>query len=300
MPAFSTHYIFALEMIEKLKEIADFKLNENAVFIGTQGPDIFFFHRALPWQKGKPLRKLGSALHRGEPADLLDRFYKYCNASSQPDVAKSYAFGFILHYALDRNCHPYVYYLQDKITEKNTDFHPNSAHNIIEHSIDSIMIKNHLGINQPRLFKTDKAINFTQDELFEISKEIAFAANISEEDARTAVTDTKNMQRLLFDESGRKEKIILVLEKAAAPFTGNFLLSSYFRTDDLEKAEKYVNINNDIWKSPFDCTIHNESFFDLFEFAKQDAAEMLLKWQSGTDGVKITNNLSFLTGVEVK
>ncbi len=31
MPAFSTHYIFALEMMEELKHIADFSLNENAV-----------------------------------------------------------------------------------------------------------------------------------------------------------------------------------------------------------------------------------------------------------------------------
>lgn len=300
MPAFSTHYIFALEMTEKLKEIAEFKMHENVVFIGAQGPDIFFFHRALPWQKGKPLRKLGSSLHRAKPALLLDRLYEYCNTSSQPDIAKSYAFGFILHYALDRNCHPYVYYLQNKITEKNKAFHPNSAHNIIEHSIDSIMLKNHLGISDPRCFETDKTLHFTQEELLEISREIAFAADISEEDARTAVTDMKHMQRLLFDKNGRKEKLISVLEKTAAPFTGNFLLSSYFRTDNLEKAEKYVNINNNIWKSPFDCAIHNESFFDLFEFSKKDAEEMLLKWQSGTNGATITNNLSFLTGVEVK
>jgi len=27
---------------------------------------------------------------------------------------------------------------------------------------------------------------------------------------------------------------------------------------------------------------------------------LLIKWQSGADGEEITNNLSFLTGVEVK
>ena len=101
MPAFSTHYIFALEMMEELKHIADFSLNENAVSAGTQGPDIFFFHRAFPWQPGKPLRKLGSALHRAKPARIMDRLYEYCASSRNPDIAKSYAFGFILHYALE-------------------------------------------------------------------------------------------------------------------------------------------------------------------------------------------------------
>ena len=37
MPAFSTHYIFAKEMMENLKEFADFEINENAVLIGAQG-----------------------------------------------------------------------------------------------------------------------------------------------------------------------------------------------------------------------------------------------------------------------
>ena len=53
MPAFSTHYIFAKELMERLKGTVDFTVCENAVYIGAQGPDIFFFHRALPWQRGK-------------------------------------------------------------------------------------------------------------------------------------------------------------------------------------------------------------------------------------------------------
>lgn len=300
MPAFASHYIFAMEMMETLKEISDFKLNDNAVLTGAQGPDIFFFHRALPWQSGKPLRKLGSALHRSNPAVLLDRLYEYCCKTQNADIAKSYALGFILHYSLDRNCHPFVYFLQNKITESNSRFNANSAHNIIEHSIDSIMINNRLGIEKPRLFETAKTIKLTAVELNETAQEIAFLTGISSYDSKTAVTDMKHMQHMLFDKSGKKEKIISVLEQAAAPFTNNFLLSSYFRTDDLEKAQKYVNIENRQWASPFDNKIHSSSFFDLFEKSKKDAEEMILKWQNGADGVKVTNNLSFLTGVEVK
>ena len=74
MPAFSTHYLFAKEMMEDLRRAADFPLNKDAVLIGTQGPDIFFFHRALPWQKGKTLRKAGSAMHRAKCGEILDCF----------------------------------------------------------------------------------------------------------------------------------------------------------------------------------------------------------------------------------
>ena len=94
MPAFCTHYILASEEMSNLHRIAaesGFKLCENAVYIGSQGPDIFFFHRTFPWQKGKPLRAAGSAMHRAKFGDILDRFADYIKASTEPDIAKSYA-----------------------------------------------------------------------------------------------------------------------------------------------------------------------------------------------------------------
>ena len=45
MPAFCTHYILASEEMSNLHRIAaesGFKLCENAVYIGSQGPDISF------------------------------------------------------------------------------------------------------------------------------------------------------------------------------------------------------------------------------------------------------------------
>ena len=72
------------------------------------------------------------------------------------------------------------------------------------------------------------------------------------------------------------------------------------RPRDLENAKKYGNINHEIWFSPFDSYEHNESFEDLFELAKQDAKIMIARFQAGDNTEEITNNISFLTGVEVK
>ena len=41
MPAYSTHYIFAKELKEKIENCVEFKLNDAALFIGTQGPTYF-------------------------------------------------------------------------------------------------------------------------------------------------------------------------------------------------------------------------------------------------------------------
>lgn len=60
MPAYSTHYLFAYELMDEVKKNVNFAIDEQAVYIGTQGPDIFYDHRILPWMCGKSLRKVGS------------------------------------------------------------------------------------------------------------------------------------------------------------------------------------------------------------------------------------------------
>ena len=306
MPAFSTHYIFAKELMERLKSTVDFTVCENAVYIGAQGPDIFFFHRALPWQRGKSLRGAGSALHRARPGDILDYFAKYLKGSKNPETAKSYAAGFIMHYALDRKCHPFVYYIQDLITDNNRALNPNSVHNTIELSLDSLLLSLKMGIEAPKAFETEKTFNCTQSEEAEIAEMLSFASaviapqSVTAQEVKTAIEDTKYAQRLLLDANGKKEKAMRTLESAAAPLTKNFKISSFLRTDDLENAKKYANINNGRWTSPFEDGKRRESFFELFEDAKDEAIDIINGFFGGASGGECTDNISFLTGVKVK
>ena len=53
MPAYCTHYIFACELLPALTELAGFDLNRDAVMLGTQGPDVFLFHRTQFPMKSK-------------------------------------------------------------------------------------------------------------------------------------------------------------------------------------------------------------------------------------------------------
>ncbi len=306
MPAFSTHYLFAKDIMEILRSEADFPLNEDAVFIGAQGPDIFFFHRALPWQKGKTLRKAGSAMHRARCGEILDRFMAYCASAGDNNIAKSYVYGFLLHYSLDRICHPYIYFVQNRITEKFPELNEHSVHNMIELSLDSVLLKEKERAERPKAYKTENMMNFTQKELEKVSEVLASAGEIvapyefTAQDATQAVRDTRAAQRLLTDGSGKKEKFLKRAERLFFPFTGNFRISAFLRTDDLEKAIKYVNINNRNWRSPFGGEMRNESFTQLFELAKTDAVKMIKRLNAGMSGAEITENISFLTGVKVQ
>lgn len=307
MPSYSTHCIFAREMLPQLYTAIDFDLNEEALMTGTQGPDIFFFHRVFPWMPGKPLRKTGSELHRSKPADILENMRDYCNnISKQKDIATSYIYGFIMHYALDRLCHPYVYCLQNKIVEKNPLTNPHTAHNTVEFSMDTYLLNKRYGIAEPALFDTACTVCEDEKVLAEIGRLYNYVVprvlgiEIDESTAATAIKDMKRVQSATFDATGLKRKFLNAAEFMIAPFSKNYKFSAMLRPRDLEKAKKYGNIDNRNWQSPFDNSYHNESFEDLFEIAKEDAKKLIAEFSSGADLYKATNNLSFLTGVEVK
>ena len=68
------------------------------------------------------------------------------------------------------------------------------------------MLSLHLDIEKPTLFETEHTIKITENELAEISDEIAFLADISYQDAKTAILDMKYMQRLLLDKNGKRKQ----------------------------------------------------------------------------------------------
>lgn len=306
MPAFSTHYIFAKEMMPWLKENSDFKIDDSAVFFGTQGPDILFFHRLFPWMIGKSLRGVGSILHRVQPSKLFDSMRDYIAVSGDKEIALSYAYGFMLHYALDRSCHPYVYSLQEKICRKNKRVNPFTAHNIIEFSMDAYLLNKRLNISNIAKFKTADAITITPALSDEIGKLLSYVIcditdkKVTQKQAATALYDTKYIQKISSDPTGVKRVIVSIFDAVTAPISHNLKFSAMMRPKDLEKAKKYGNIDRQIWKSPYSNETSDNSFEDLFELAMLDAKRMITDFQLGKDTREITNNISFLTGVEVK
>ncbi len=259
---------------------------------------------------GKSQRKAGSAMHRAKPSEIFDAFADYCSFSPNINIAKSYIYGFILHYALDRNCHPYVYSLQNRITEKNKKIHKSSAHNKIELSIDSYMLNSHFGCCTPSDFDTASIISTQPEIVEEISHLMSFSVSrttpyvVSEKEVSQSISDTKLCQKILRDNSGNLAPFLKVLENIFAPLIKNFKISVMIKPNDLEKAKKYVNINNCTWVSPYDTSVrHNESFDDLFELSKLDAKNLINGFnkmcKGYENGLSVTQNKSFLTGERI-
>ncbi len=311
MPAFASHYLFLDEMKERIENEFDFKLNEKVAGVGTQGPDIFLFHRLWPPVTiYKALFSVASLIHSGKPDALFEAFAKYLEKSENKEVAKSYIYGFILHYALDRNCHPYVYAFQNQITAENEHIHSLAAHNVVEHSVDTYLLYHRKDIYPPSLFNPDETFTSDKQEIDEIARLMhfvlkeAFGKEVEESEIAKAVTDTAKLQATLSDKKGNATRIAHTIEKPLGPVIGYFKLSASIKPRDLDLADKYANIRNKEWTSPYDNITRTDSFEELFEAAKDDAEALIRGFNEICEGKKtgyeVTGNISFLTGMEVK
>lgn len=308
MPAFCTHYLFSQELKHWAKGIANFKYIENVVNLGTQGPDIFFFKRILPvFMPGKAGMKIGSSLHKSQIEKILSAFAEYLKQNDD-DVTKSYIYGFIMHYALDRACHPFVYAKVEEILDENNHIHSSSAHNQIEMYLDSYMMYQKLGIENVKTFDTAKTIELSSDEKTKIGKLVSFVVkkvldmDITIDDVICAIDDTVLFQNILRDNSGRLCRFLTGAETIVGPAVKYVKLSAFFRPKDWKKGIKYANINNSVWVSPYDGIERTSSFEELFSSAFESAKTFIGNFEDYCAGDREdfgTHNISFLTGLEV-
>jgi len=108
MPAFLTHRAAGERVIEKIGEQITHK---GAFYLGCQGPDILFFRNYMPWRNSKKSRALGITMHHEKIRRLFTEglaAVKAYEGEDKPELV-SYFCGFVTHYAIDKNAHPFVY-----------------------------------------------------------------------------------------------------------------------------------------------------------------------------------------------
>ncbi len=107
MPAFYAHDRFGEKVWGKTDgEIREIILRYYAQFeIGLQGPDIFFFYR--PYSKNKVVR-YGNRLHGVSARPFFEHGVSVALKAGRDSAQYAYLLGFICHFILDSECHPYV------------------------------------------------------------------------------------------------------------------------------------------------------------------------------------------------
>ncbi len=118
MPAIFTHIQFGKEVVSLLPPAlqALAEKHPKPFYLGTQGPDILFYHKPTVKKEKNPARKLGWDLHAVESAPFFLNAAKILYEDKQnrddkgnfaPKTAEcAYVLGFLCHFTLDSACHP--------------------------------------------------------------------------------------------------------------------------------------------------------------------------------------------------
>lgn len=194
MPAFYTHAKFGGKVLENLSADVKEAVNKypELFFIGLQGPDILFYYRGY---KSNHVTKTGYGQHYKKGKEFFEPAVSIARESKNPEASFSYLAGFICHFTLDSQCHPYI-----ETVEKEKGL----SHAEIECEEDRYLLirdgKDHL-----RYLESDKVVASMENG--EIISQ--FYPNITAQEVKTALWYTKMISRLFRAPGKIKRKIVL-------------------------------------------------------------------------------------------
>ena len=317
MPSFNAHYLFAEHELDFIKKtFPEVKINEGALWYAAQGPDLFFFARLMPWMKGKNPMDIGDRFHEeANPTQILTAMKKYINENPDDHIAITIMLGFICHYVLDRNAHPYVYAIEEKIYKDGHEHWDRTwIHNVIEHNFDTYFLM--------KMKNLKKANKFASYKILPKDEEIALAAervvsylvprlmdvDVDKEYPRIgyyAIKDTRTTMKLLNDPTGLKCKVLaggidLFVKKKQGPMAECFFVYPTPWTD-----YDYFNPDHNEWIEPRNPDFHStDSLDDIMENAYKDLERVLTKFKEAltdddADIYAITEDQNFDTTLKI-
>ncbi len=126
MPEAYTH----IRIARGAQKVSDVKIeDQNAYEMGANGPDPFFCGGIFPHKSKVNMQKLSGTLH-SEKCGLFLLCLLY---GAKTPTQRSYALGFVMHYATDCVMHPYV----NSQTLPDGQFNINAGHAFCESAMDS-------------------------------------------------------------------------------------------------------------------------------------------------------------------
>lgn len=107
MPTTYAHYRFGCDVFSALPDRAQAVIaSHRSLFdFGVHGPDLLFYYEPL---HKNSVSQVGYQSHERTGRDFFTQAADTARESPQKEAALAYLYGVLCHFALDRECHPYV------------------------------------------------------------------------------------------------------------------------------------------------------------------------------------------------
>lgn len=269
MPAATTHYEFSKDVYLNLpNNIVDQITNLHMYYLGSQGPDLFFFSQA--GMSKSSLNIYGSLLHNEKIHEVIS--YLYEHSKNDLDLL-SYAYGYICHYALDTLAHPLIYYMSRYGI--NSPESENIKHFRIEAIIDSKVLQyKERPISSYDVYKAvaiTKCDNVKLANLYQQLFNDVFDIKLSFNKIQQTIRDCPRYLKILKPNLW-KYKTFAHIE--------NFIKIDHFASSLMlnnEAKEDVLNLQRNEWYNIFEPDqINDNSFFELYDKAIVKAEKIIL------------------------
>lgn len=131
MPSTYAHYRFGRDVLASTKGDVSRDIAENLDLynIGLHGPDILFYYDAL---EKNPVNTKGFEMHDRPGREFFGPAKKALLSMDDESAGRAYLYGFICHFMLDSECHPYI---EEKIASSGI------SHTKIESEFDRALLE---------------------------------------------------------------------------------------------------------------------------------------------------------------
>ena len=282
MPAIMTHFAFA-------KMRAEDNIDNDVLYLGAQGPDVFFFYGYTLKKRNniKDIRAFGTHLHHIDISKAYFYLLKYAEGKKdrEKEILNTFIHGLFLHYIMDRNCHPYVFYrtgFSDKDEDKKYFF---ASHASYESYIDTLIRERfNLKVAPRKAIRADKTkVMLISKMMSNLAKDIFNNEIIKENSYYLAWKDMKFCQIIFYSPLGVKKSLFRLIAPKGA--INAMTTPRKVKHNDLLDV---LNDNKSEWRDCVTNKVHHDSFLELIATASNevDRLEQILAGQYREEDIK--------------
>ena len=293
MPDIAMHHAFGQEVLESLPEEIRKEITEAPYNFALYGPDPWFMYKiGTSTRQGR-----GRRMHTTKTGAFLTALAEKAKDGTDPKNLFSYLAGFLCHYALDANTHPYV------IWQTTETWPTKRAHRDMEHALDILLMRREgiWGERHPvteHHFPEVRLPDSMEEDLNRVYRKV-----YGWEGATADLNRCYQRYRRLYREMEKPRSALTALAKVAPThrFRSVAHASSAFLDRDIE------NNGHGEWHEAYAPEItHRESFGDLYDRAKKEAEGMITAaWAYAREGrisreelSQAIGNRSYLSGLD--
>jgi len=317
MPDIWTHILLGQDVLNALDDHrwkTVFETRIKLFNLGCQGPDMFLYNDFWPWIKNKRAVKLGDKMHIEKTGDFFIEGLSYLKkrVTSKEDYKKlfTYLAGFICHFSLDKNAHPYIHYysgIYDK--KKKETYKYKGNHKRLELMIDTILLKEKRNITTHKYpvyneIDIGNALPKVIIDSYKNAISKLYKLDDNYDFINDSYRDTKRALKVIHDPYGIKKSLLIFADIITK---GDLVYSSVIYPRVIDENRDYLNRNHNVWNHPCNKTeVYSDSFDDIFNRSVEQAIEMIkgaIEYlEDGIkeeDLIKIFPNISYSSGKHV-